>query len=101
MAPRFRAGPFELWSSVGGEVDVHSANEWPFIEKQGLTKEASGHGWDETIMQMQAWLISNPEGLGEARRDFMNNVLTDPQRRRLALKLWLAAGAKEPLATDI
>ena len=50
---------------------------------------------------MKDWLIFNPNDLAEAKWDLMDDVLSDAQHRQLALKLWLASTAKEPMASDM
>ena len=57
MATALRNGLSGIWRSIGGEVDADSGSWWSSIEKHGLKSEASRHGWDETITQMQDWLI--------------------------------------------
>ena len=101
MATTLRNGLSEIWRSIGGEVDADSGSWWSFIEKHGLTNEASRQGWDETITQMQDWLIYNPSDLAGTRWDFMEEALKNAEHRQLALKLWLTATAKDPAATDM
>ena len=101
MATILRNGLSEIWRSIGGEVDADSGSWWSFIEKRGLTNEASRQGWDETVTQMQDWLIYNPSDLAGTRWDFMEEALKTAERRQLALKLWLTATAKDPATTDM
>ena len=54
-----------------------------------------------TITRLQDWLVFKPSDLSEAKWGSMDNVLRNEGRRRLSLKLWLAATAKEPLASDM
>ena len=101
MATKFRSGLFEVWNSVGGEVDVFPTSWSPFIEEKGRSKEATRQGWGQTITKLKDWLIRNPNDLAEAKWGLMNTALSDAQRRQLALKLWKAATAKEPMASDV
>ena len=61
-----------------------------FIEKHGLTNEASRQGWDETITQMQDRLIYNPSDMAGARWDFME-----------VLKIPLPQGTKTSLHSNL
>ena len=101
MATALRNGLSEIWRSIGGEADADSGSWWSFIEKHGLKNEASRQGWDETITQMQDWLIYNPNDLAGTRWDFMEEALKNAERRQLALKLWLAATVKDQAAGDM
>ena len=93
MATVLRNGLHQIWTSIGGDVDVDSGTWGSFTEKRGLKNEASKQGWDETITQMQDWLISNPDGLAKTRWDLMEEAIKDFPHRQLALKLWLATTA--------
>ena len=67
MATTLRSGLSEIWKSIGGEVDADSGSWWSFIGKYGLKNEASRQEWDETVTQMQGWLINNPNDLARTR----------------------------------
>ena len=82
-------------------MDADSGSWWSFSEKHGLENEASRQGWDETISQMQDWLIYNPNDLAGTRWDFLEEVLKNAEHRQLAWKLWLAATAEDPAAGDM
>ena len=64
-----------------------------FNQPKGLRMEASRQRWDETLTQLQDWMIFNPAHLQEGKWDFMNDVRKHAERRHLALKRWLAATA--------
>ena len=101
VAWQLRTGPHETWNSAGGRVGADSASRWPFIELQGLAKEAPKKGWGGTMTQLRDWAICNPADLPEARWDFTDYVPRSAERRKLALQLWLAATVKEPNAPDM
>ena len=101
MATRFRSGLFEGRSPVGCEGGAHAASGRPFSEKGGLIREASRQSWGDTVTQLKEWLIFDPNDLAEAKWGLMENVLSDAQRRQLALKLGVAATAKVPMASDM
>ena len=48
-AQQLQSGLFEKWNAVGRQMDADSASWRPFIESQGLTREASGQGRGETV----------------------------------------------------
>ena len=79
--------------AVRGELGGDSACWWPFIGLKGLTREASRQGRDEKMILKRG-------GITEVEWDSMNDALKGLGRRQLALKLWLAATAKEARATD-
>ena len=91
LATGFRAGLFEVWNAVGGEVGANSAGRWSFIEINGLIEEASAPGWGVTVAKLGEWLVFGPADLAQARWGLMNNALSDATQRQSALKLWIAA----------
>ena len=64
-------------------------------------KDTSRYGWGETITQLKGWLISGPEGLDAARRDFVNDVTQIAKHGKQTLKLWFPKTAKDPTASKI
>ena len=101
LASRLRAGLREVRSAVGGAVDADSSSWWACLELKGPTKEASQQGCGDARAQMRDWLISNPTDLSEDEGGYIANVLRDADHRQLAPKLWLAATAEKPMASDL
>ena len=79
MATVLRKGLCQIWTSIGGDVDVDSGSWRSFVEKHGREDELSKQGWDEAITQMQGWLISNPDDLAKTRWDFVEEAIKGAQ----------------------
>ena len=101
IALRLRTGLREAWRAAGGQVDADSSSWRTFVEEKGLINGASGQGRRETIPRLREWLVSNPTDLSQTRWGFAGDVLQNEEKRQLTLKLWLAATARSPLASDL
>ena len=51
--------------------------------------------------KLKDWLIFYLSDSSEVTWDFTDNVLRNKQHKRFTLKLWLAATAKEAMASDM
>ena len=100
-ARKLRTGLREVWGAVGGEVDADSTSSLAFLERKGLTREASRQGRDETFTQLQQWLIPEATDPSEVGWDFFGGVLRNSGRRRLTLKLRMSATSAEPMASGM
>ena len=89
----------EVRNAVGRGVDVDSSSWRACTKIDGLTGEASRHGWDETVTKPQDRSISNPPHLSETEWDFMGNALLNEEQKQLPPKLRVAATAEEPTAS--
>ena len=103
-----------LRDETGGELNLHSARwlnlhsrrgsrrgSWRAFIEGGRTKVASRRGWGEVSAQLQGWLISSPLYLRATGWDFVNDVLQETTRRRLALKPWLASAANDAQQSEM
>ena len=98
-ARKLRAGLHEEWSAAGVAGDADSAGWWASIERC-LAGEASRNGWDDTLSLPEDWLISNLWDPYETRWDSTGAVRQNADRRQPTSKLWLAATARESMASD-
>ena len=101
-ASRPRAGFYEVWSGTGRDVDVDSAGWQTFTERKARMEAAAArNGRDSTATQPKVRPIRGPEDPHEAGWGFMKDLIRSARHRQPALKLWLAATAKEPMASDM
>ena len=82
-------------------MGADSSGWWKFVEFKGLTRGAPRHVWDGAIAKLQDWLILNPAALAGAKWDLIDNVPRNEEHEQLSSKLWPAATARGPMASDV
>ena len=53
---------------------------WAIVDSHGMANGATGQGWEDSLTQMQEWLIFTPANLKETNWEFLSAALEDARQ---------------------